>query len=229
MKRFKFVICEVARLLLFVPCILFFVYFVTQNYIESRIWGIFFQNKLSVDTWFHLAICISMIFLLFIIFLVIKIIQLFFLKGKKFKVCIIEIILIILLPTFGMLINKYFMEKEMILKSLKLSFVKEDVDIQKVVAWLNSLDVKSIKHNKRLDYDDLYFPDDIRNIISSLKPNIVLIKVSPDNRPYADLHFENPILDIGVVIGVEPEMFSTNQEIKTIVVDDNTFIWMEVP
>ena len=197
------------------------------------IWSEFFQTRTAFASTFRMVMLFGLPLACCIGTVLLKLVQfLYFLLKRRWKVlkrCGIEVILVSLIPLVVLFFAAHLSDERVILKSLKVSLEKKDVDAQKLLVWLDTLDVQEIKPETRLFYQNDNIPQDVKNVLSSLEPDDVWLKVAEDNRPYLDLRFTSTFIDLGVIIGVDSQavMFPTEEHIDVIDTTERVFIWLE--
>lgn len=223
------------------PSVVMSAYFVTQNYWFSLMWGNFFQTRNSFKIYFMFAHCFFLWLLVIIVICFCVTVRLLnHLLSKKWAVLrkdVLELFAIALIPIAGMYYSNLFTDPYVIHKALKSSFEKTDIDLRIVQQWVNTLDPENAKGFNPIVSPNIYnrwtisknLPEDIQQIISTLRPSYGTLEVSSENRVYVNFQFQSFFLDIGIVVGThfKATPLSTDEDFTSIVLSDNAFIWLD--
>jgi hypothetical protein len=80
------------------------------------------------------------------------------------------------------------------------------------------------------DNNTFSIPEDIRDIIVSLSPDVTFLRTTNDQSVYVNMHFQSLRIDLGIIVGISPDKitFSKEENISFIELSDNAFIWLEI-
>jgi hypothetical protein len=202
------------------------IYYILQKFILVEIWANFLQTGAAIDQTFYLNLGVGILFLCLVGVIILNAVLLIR-KYESQKKVIVKILLILVIPNLGIVISGY--PDHSILKGLKRSFEKKNIDVNRIQSWLSTVDTTEMQLKTQISCESTIFTDEIKKMLASLNPEHLYLNVGKDGKAYLDLCYLNMFLDFGIAIGVQQKNYILLQDevINTIELQENAFIWLE--
>lgn len=201
------------------------IYYILQKFILVEIWANFLQTGTAIDQTFYLNIGIGILLLCLGGVIILNVVLLIRKFGNQKKV-IVKFLLILSIPILGILISGD--PDHSILKGLKRSFQKKNIDVNRIQNWLSTVDITEMQLKTQISCESTIFTDEIKKMLASLNPEHLYLNIGKNGKAYLDLCYLNMFLDFGIAIGVQQKNYILLQDemIDTIDLRENAFIWL---
>ena len=219
---------HLKKVLLLLPSILLFVFFLSNDLVNVWIWSDFFQKGTSIVDGLKVGLYVLMPLLFFAaaIFVVqgVRFIYLLLVrKRQSLKGEAIVLVSIAVFPFLGIFIVNHIGDDKAILRSMKASFDKENVDVERISEWLRIVDSEGIDPLG----EESTLPKEIKEKLRSLPIPDIFLYQSNQQRCLI-IQDGTVFMDAGILISAHsPPPYNFRDDIDSFDVNEYAFVWIE--